>query len=230
MEELFEPLASANEYGVEITCGDGNVRLCFPRQAAWIADHMEKVTLHGIVQNRCPVCEEDVERLGEAVELPVKARDYSEYRRKYYRYIEGNQSAGEELLEVGIKLAPGVLWELPHFVQVDLYKLDILHMVHLGIFQTNLMKWVVSFLKKHKQLGSFDEVWMSMPPYPGLSPFNKEYSRISQWQGKEMRNLVKVLVPCLAAALQRPNAMERNPFDTALKCVRSIVDFTLMAQ
>ena len=145
MEEIFEPLASANEHGVEITCGDGNVHLCFPRLAAWIADHMENVTLHGIVQNRCPVCEEDVECLGEAVELPAKARDYSEYRRKYYRYIEGDESAGEGLWEVGIKLAPGVLWELPHIIQVDLYKPDILHVVYLGIFQTHLMMWVVSF-------------------------------------------------------------------------------------
>ena len=229
MEKIFEPLASANEHGVEIKCGDGNVHLCFPRLAAWIADHMENVTLHRIAQNRCPACEEDVEHLGKAGELPAKARDYSEYRKKYYRYIEGDESAGEELQEVGIKLAPGVLWELPHVAKVDLYKPEILYVVYLGIFQSHLMKWVVSFLKKHNRLGSFDKVWMLLPPYPGFSPPNKEYSRVLQWQGKEMRNLVKVLVPCLAAALRRPNATEHIPFDTALKCVRSIVDFTLMA-
>jgi len=230
MEEIFEPLASANEHGVKITCGDGNVRLCFPRLAAWIADHMENVTLHGIVQNRCPACEEDVERLGEVVELPAKARDYSEYRRMYYRYIEGDEDAGEELRDLGVKLAPGIFWELSHVVQVDLYKPDILHVIYLGIFQTHLMKWVVGFLKKHKRLDSFDKIWMLLPPYPGFSPPNKEYSRVSQWQGKEMRNLVKVLVPSLAAALRRPNNAERIPFVTALRCVRSIVDFTLMAQ
>ena len=134
------------------------------------------------------------------------------------------------LQEVGIKLPPRVLWELPHIVQVDLYKLDILHVVYLGIFQTHLIKWVVSFLKKHKRLGSFDELWISMPPYPGFSPPNKEYSRVSQWQGKEMRNLVKVLVPCLTAALQLPNAAEHILVNTALKCVRLNLDFTLMAQ
>ena len=120
MKEIFEPLASANEHGVEIAYGDGNVRLCFPRLAAQIADHMENVTLYGMVQNRCPVCEEDVEHQGEAVELPAKARDYDEYRRKYYRYIEGDVRAGKELQEVEIKLAPGILWDLLYIIQVDL--------------------------------------------------------------------------------------------------------------
>ena len=158
MEEIFEPLGNANEKGVEIACGDGNVRLCFPRLAAWIADHMENVTLYGIIQNRCVACEEDVEWLGEAVELPAKARDYSKYKRKYYRYVEGDEGMGEEPQDVGIKLAFGILWELPHIVQIDLYKPDILHMLYLGIFQTHLMKWVVSFLKKYKRMSSFDEV------------------------------------------------------------------------
>src|SRR5687767_14347760 len=45
-----------------------------------------------------------------------------------------------------------------------------------------------------------------------------------------MRNLVKVILPCLAAALRRPGNAVRPQFTAALTCVRSIVDFTLMAQ
>ena len=45
-----------------------------------------------------------------------------------------------------------------------------------------------------------------------------------------MRNLVKVVLPCFAASLCRPNAVERPIFTQALTCVRSIVDFTLMSQ
>ena len=45
-----------------------------------------------------------------------------------------------------------------------------------------------------------------------------------------MRNLVKVIQPCFAAALCRPNAAERPIFTKALTCVQSIVDFTLMSQ
>jgi len=45
-----------------------------------------------------------------------------------------------------------------------------------------------------------------------------------------MRNLVKVILLCFAAALHRPSAVERPIFAKALTCVQSIVDFTLMLQ
>ena len=45
-----------------------------------------------------------------------------------------------------------------------------------------------------------------------------------------MRNLVKVILPCWAAVLRHPSAVERPIFAKALTCVRSIVDFTLMSQ
>ena len=45
-----------------------------------------------------------------------------------------------------------------------------------------------------------------------------------------MRNFVKVIQPCFAAALCRPNAAERPIFTKALTCVQSIVDFTLISQ
>src|SRR5947209_5206285 len=75
---------------------------------------------------------------------------------------------------------------------------------------------------------TFDAVWKSLPTYPGYSLPNKEYSRVSQWTGKEMRNLVKVLLPCFAATRWHPSAIERPIFIKALTCVQSIVDFTLM--
>ena len=92
------------------------------------------------------------------------------------------------------------------------------------------MKWLIGFLKKYKRLQTFDAIWKNLSAYPGYSAPNKEYSRISQWTGKEMRNLVKVILPCFAASLSRPSAAERPIFTKALTCVRSIVDFTLMSR
>ena len=45
-----------------------------------------------------------------------------------------------------------------------------------------------------------------------------------------MRNLVKVILPCFAASLYRPNGAERSILTKTLTCIRSIVDFTLMSQ
>ncbi|KAG0633391.1 hypothetical protein HOY80DRAFT_896568 [Tuber brumale] len=199
IEAIFTPIGEVAEVGIEIECADGKVRQCFPRLAAWIADHLENVTLHGIQQNQCAICE-------------TTARSV----RVLYRISD----AGEDLINRGFKLRPSVFWGLSDVHQAHWPKPDILHVVYLGIFETHLMKWIIRFLKKYKTLQAFDAVWKNLPAYPGYSPPNKEYSRVSQWTGKEMRNLVRGLLPCFAAALCHPS----------LTCVRSIIDFTLMAQ
>ena len=61
---IFELL---QEMALEVTpidCADRNVRRCFPILSVWIADHMEKVALHGIKSNTCPKCEVRLGELG----------------------------------------------------------------------------------------------------------------------------------------------------------------------
>jgi len=78
--------------------------------------------------------------------------------------------------------------------------------VYLGIFETHLMQWIIRFLKKYKGLQIF-AIWKSLAVYPGYSASNKEKNQISQWTGKELRNIAKVIRPCFAASLRLPNAM-----------------------
>ena len=63
-EFIFAPLQHAALDGVPIDCADGKVRRCFPILSAWVADHMENVTLHGLKSNACPTCEVPAEELG----------------------------------------------------------------------------------------------------------------------------------------------------------------------
>ena len=102
--------------------------------------------------------------------------------------------------------------------------------MYLEIFETHLIKWIIRFLKKYKQLQGLDAIWKSLAAYPGYSAPNKEYSRIFQWTRKEMRNLVKVILPCFVASLCRSNAAEYPIFTKPPTRVRSIVDFTLILQ
>jgi hypothetical protein len=230
MEAIFAPMAALGNTGLEVECADGKVRLCFLRLSAWIADHLENVTLHGIQQNQCAVCEVRPEQLGSYLRRSAAKRDYRKSEHLFNKYCDNDQHAKQQLTDCGFKLLPSVFWGLPNVQQSDLPKPDILHVVYLGIFETHLMKWVIGFLKKYKRLQAFDAIWKSLDVYPGYSAPNKEYSRISQWTGKEMKNLVKVILPCFAASLRRPSAAERPIFTKALTCVRSIVDFTLMSQ
>jgi hypothetical protein len=111
----------------------------------------------------------------------------------------------------------------------DLNKPDILHNIYLGMLKY-MMEWIQAFLKKHNRLKEFDKAWASIVPYPGLAVLNKAYCTTTQWQGKEMRNLGRVVIVALESALRNPKVPVRGDFAKALECVRGLIDFHLMAQ
>jgi len=82
-ELIFAPLQDPAHDRVPIHCPDGKVRRCFPILAAWIADHMENVALHGIKSKICPRCKVPAVKLGTNLKIyPV--RDYAIYH--HYDY------------------------------------------------------------------------------------------------------------------------------------------------
>ena len=106
---------------------------------------------------------------------------------------------------------------------------DILHTFYLGMLK-HFMDWVTSFLEQHSRIDKFNHLWPMMPPYPGFTRFDKAYSLVTQWSGKEMKALGRVIVPVLAATLLNPSASQKIPFTEALLCVKNLVYFHLMAQ
>ena len=92
------------------------------------------------------------------------------------------------------------------------------------------MDRIQGFLKKHGRLQAFDDSWKTLPSYPGFFVHKKAYREVTQWQGKEMRNLGLCLLGVLAVALRQPDSTQVIPFKRALDCVRALVDFNMMAQ
>ena len=92
------------------------------------------------------------------------------------------------------------------------------------------MEWVQDFLKKHDRLDNFDEAWSTMGAYPGFMVPKKAYQQVSQWQGKEMRNLGRIFLPAFTAALRTPTEAQRHLFRAATLCVAALIYFHLLAQ
>ena len=76
IDAIFAPMVALGNSGLEVECADGKVQLCFPCLAAWIADHLGNVTLHGIQQNQCAICEVCPEELGSHLRRSAAKRDY----------------------------------------------------------------------------------------------------------------------------------------------------------
>jgi hypothetical protein len=224
---ILEPLHDAAREGVPIDCADGKVRTCFPILSAWIADHMENVALHGIKSNACPKCEVPPDALGTDAS-PHPPRDYAAYERNEEDENQFPDPRSGDV-GVGIKMGRNVFHGLQGVTAQELHKPDLLHTVYLGLFK-HMMDWIQGFLKKHKRQQAFDDAWKALPSYPGFFVPKKAYREVTQWQGKEMRNLGRCLLGVLAVALRQPDGTQILHFKRAFACVRSLLDFNLMAQ
>lgn len=117
------------------------------------------------------------------------------------------------------------LWGFPLCNSYSLHRPDLLHNIQLGLIKY-LIDWIQQFLGRHQRLSSFDKAWASTTNYPGFLRPRKLYRQISQWSGKELLNLSKLILPCLAAALVDPKGKDqREEFPKALTCTRNLVWF-----
>jgi len=228
LELIFAPLQDVAHVGIPIDCANGKIRLCLPILSAWIADHMEKVALHGLKTNAYPKCVVPTNELGTNARS-YRARNYP----RYQRYKPQNQTSVSETDDDHV-MNLGIRQNICHRLdQVSAsgrsYKPHILHTIYLRLFK-HMMDRIEAFLKKHGRLQAFDEVWKALPRYPGFLVPKKAYSEVTQWQGKEMRNLGRCILGVLAVALHQAGGAQAIPFKRALRCVRALVDFNMMAQ
>jgi len=230
-EFIFTPLQHAALDAVPIDCADRKVRRCFPILSAWVADHLENVTPHGLKSNACPTCEVPAWELGTNIKN-YRARDYARYERYgYENRFPGSKSDGTHVKfrGLGINLGQKVFNGVHRVSAPDLHTLDMLHTVYAGLFKY-MMDWIQVFRKKHVRLQAFDDVWKALPPYPQFLVPKKGYREVAQWQAKERRNLGRPILGVVAVALRQPQSSEVIPIKHALGCVRALVDFSMMAQ
>jgi len=187
---------------------------------------MENVALHGIKSNVCSEFEELPGEL-ETDANSNRALDYTRYQRCERQSASDDSRTMFETLGIDLEktLFHGLYWvSAPR-----LHKPDLLHTVYLGLCK-HLIDWISGFLKKHARLHAFDDTWKALPPYPGFFVPKKAYREVTQWQGKEMRNLGRCLFGVLAVAPRQPDSRHVIAFKHALDCVRALVNFNMMAQ
>src|SRR6266576_3849817 len=216
LQFILRPLSNERQDGVEVRCTDEVIRNCYFRVAAWLADHMENSIIYSTYSNQCPICECPVHELGEPAQYPL---------RNHHQYCSWVQESDKDSLHNhGAKCVNNALWTLRGITPAEIVRSDILHTMLLGNLQ-HLMNWITGFLEVHGRLHAFDEVWKTMPPYPGNILPGKPYHQITQVTGKEMRAVLKVILAVFTASLRRntdavrPTPGQQQQFKTAIECV-----------
>ena len=170
----------------------------------------------------------------------VSAKELGEHGTTYpprifeqYKEIFNSGASGpamsDQFKAVGLSYYPLAVWDLHLTPLTYLFAPDILHTILLGMFK-HLMKWNVDLLQKYRRLEAFNRLWKNVEGYPGFTPFKKAYTEISQWQGREMRQVARIVLPCLAGAFIDPTDEQKTDFDHAIEATACLVDFYLMVE
>jgi len=93
---VLAPLHYVSHEGMVMDCANGNTPLCLPILSAWIADHAEHTTLHGIDSKSCPKCEVPCNELGGNPWEVYEVRDYAIYEAKARQLESGESGSTQE--------------------------------------------------------------------------------------------------------------------------------------
>jgi len=48
----------------------------------------------------------------------------------------------------------------------------------------HIQKLIFHFMKMHKQVNKYNAIWLSVPAYYDLTPKNKSYGKVAEWNVK----------------------------------------------
>ena len=213
MRIILEPLIVAGKKGVEMPCADNFVRRIFPVLAAYVADYPEQCLVACCMENRCPSCVVGHKERGENCNSPLRSQAAT------LRTLLQHKSGESPYLfdDEGLRPIYYPFWaDLPHTDIFACITPDILHQLHKGVFKDHLVKWCTSLASEYE----VDARFKAMTDHHGLRHFKKGISSVSQWTGKEHKEMERVIVPILAGVVD----------PRALKAVCAIIDFIYYAQ
>jgi len=85
-------------------------------------------------------------------------------------------------------------------------------------------------MKTHKPLDMYNAIWLSVPAYHDLTPNNKSYEEVSQWNGKEMKEMSWYLLGVVTESLRGGSPAQRPVFNRAIECTRALLEFYMYAR
>lgn len=213
MRLLLEPLIEAGRQGVLMTCADRKIHRIFPILAAYIADYPEQCLVVCCKENWCPRC----------VVLPNERGDFTTHRmrdpKSTLHTLRRHQNGEDPHLfeDEGLRAVYYPFWaDLPHADIFQCMSPDILHQLHKGVFKDHLVPWISSIVSP----AELDVRFQSMSKFQGLRHFKDGITTVSQWTGKELKEMQRVFLGVIAGLVN----------DRVFAAAKALLDFIYLAQ
>lgn len=198
---------------------DGNLRICHPVLASYIADLPEQRMIVCVTQNQSPTSLATQEEFGDGVQRPPRTREYILARilealtRCPPSDVAGYTRVAALLGLSGVHQPFWRLWgsaDPPKFLTPDA-----LHAWHKFFFD-HVLRWVINIMGGDE----LDRRMASLQRCVGVRHWKNGVSKLKQCTGREHRDLEKILVPLIAGAVPHP----------VLRAIRSLNEFIFGAQ
>ena len=218
MAQVLKPLVEAGNVGLPMTCADSKIRLIFPIHAAYVADYPEQCLVAFCKENRCPRCKVDPNKRGDLDEPLWREVDETLLLlKKDERRKSRDLQSSKTFEDHGLRPIYEPFWkDLPHSDIFGSLTPDILHQLHKGVFKDHLVKWCTAIIGDEE----LDARFKAMNGYSGLRHFKKGISFVSQWTGKEHKEMQRTFVGVMAGAVN----------DEVLTVIRAVIDFIYFSQ
>ncbi|KAG2113451.1 uncharacterized protein F5147DRAFT_744159 [Suillus discolor] len=164
--------------GEDMTCGDGAIRRVWPILAAYIADYPEQCLVACCMENRCPLCK-TIAMLAQNENAP-------------------SPELTKEFKNLGLRPIFPPFWAtLPHTDIFQAFTPDLLHQLHKGVFKDHLVQWTTRIMGENE----VDDRFKTMTSHHGLRHFKNGISSVSQWTGKEHKEMEKVFIGLISGGV-----------------------------
>jgi len=81
-----------------------------------------------------------------------------------------------------------------------------------------------------ERLNMYNAIWLAVPADHNLTPKNKSYEEVSQWNGKEMKEMSRYLLGVVTQSLWGRNPTQRPIINCAIECTRAVLEFYMYAR
>jgi hypothetical protein len=85
-------------------------------------------------------------------------------------------------------------------------------------------------MKTHERLDKYHAIWLFVSAYLNLTPKNKSYEKVSQWNRKEMKEISSYLLEVVTKSLQGRSPTQHPIFYRTIECTWALLEIYMYAR